>query len=65
MTTDNPPNPGPEAAVPTLKKLSDYTDAELLQALDDACQHITGKAYTVTALAGESIRRANERNPAA
>ena len=60
MTTDNMPNPGPET--PSLKKITDYTDAELLEALDDACQHITGKSLTVNALARESIRRANERN---
>lgn len=57
MTTDNT-----EGAAPTLKKITDYTDAELLEALDDACQHITGKSLTVNALARESIRRANERN---
>lgn len=62
MTTDNPPNPAPETGVPSLKQITDYTDAELLEALDDACQHITGKSLTVNALARESIRRANERN---
>lgn len=62
MNTDNPDS-GPE---PTgLKQLTDYTDAELLVALDEASQHITGKSWTVTALAAEMIRRANERNDAA
>lgn len=65
MTTDNTPIPGPEAtATPALKQLTDYTDAELIEALDNASQHISGKAWTVTALAAEMIRRANERDAA-
>lgn len=71
MTTDKTPIPGPEpiscdiadlAAPAELKTVADYSDAELLEGLDDACQHISGKAWLVTALATEAIRRANERN---
>lgn len=63
MTTDKTPIPGPDATTtPALKQLTDYTDAELIEALDNASQHISGKAWTVTALAGEMIRRANEKN---
>lgn len=62
MNTDNPDS-GPEPA--GLKQLTDYTDVELVVALDESAQHITGKAWTVTAIAGEMIRRANDRNGAA
>lgn len=62
MNTDNPDS-GPEPA--GLKQLTDYTDNELVIALDEAAQHIAGKTWTVTAIAGEMIRRANERNDAA
>lgn len=80
MDTDNTPNPGPESTESTdcdledltteptpagLRTLTSYEDVELIEALDDACQHISGKAWTVTALAKECIRRANERNDAA
>ena len=67
MSTDNqgPESPDLEAPATGLKTLTSYADAELLEALDDACQHIAGKAWTVTALAQECIRRANERNDAA
>lgn len=60
MNTDNPDSAGPNPA--SLKQLTDYTDAELIIALDEAAQHITGKTWTVTAIANEMIRRANEKD---